>query len=95
MLTPREQAMSAHNAALSLGRTSVAGADDDEMAQIYEQRLTFTRRAARIIDAARRSDRVLLREPDDDSLDRMLARVGALEAELEANRAGRSHDGAR
>jgi hypothetical protein len=84
MLTAREHAASLYATVVAQGRRRILGRGDD-MGMVTEQRLANVRAATRKIAAARGTERVLSREPDDATLDQMLERVRSLEAQLEAD----------
>lgn len=83
MLTRRERAASVYGRALSQGRGRILGAGN--MVDVTEERLADVRRAARVIEAARDTDRYSMREPDDARLEQMLAEVGEVAAQLAAD----------
>lgn len=68
---------------MSQGRGSVLGVSD--MAEVTAERLRNAQRAARVIEAARGTERYGLREPDDARIAQMLAVVASLAAQLGAD----------
>ena len=76
MLTPRERAAGAFNAAMAQGRSRVMGADD--MVAITATRLANVRSAERLIAAARGTERLFIAEPDDARLEQMRQRAARL-----------------
>lgn len=86
MLTPREEAASAYNAALALGRRRVLGLDSEKMELVTAERLESVRKAARAIVRARDSERHFPREVGDAQLGQMLKRMNELEETLEGDR---------
>jgi hypothetical protein len=84
MLTAREQALSAANEALSLGRGRVLGGDPGE---VTAARLEAARRAQRVLRAALGTPRTLIGEADDAALTTALARVTRVGADLEVDAA--------
>ena len=71
---------------IAQGRARVVGADS--MVDVTAERASNARRAARVIEAARGTERGFLREPDDARLEEMLAEVGEVAAQLETDARG-------
>ena len=84
MLTPRERAASAYQAALAQGRGRVLGADN--MVVLTEERLVNVEGAQRTIVAAFDTERHFPREPDNRRLEQMLERVTTLAETLKDDR---------
>ncbi len=68
---------------LAQGRGRILGAED--MVFVTAERWANARRAARVIAAASDTERYSIREPDDARLQEMLAEVGEVAAQLEAD----------
>ncbi len=86
MLTRRERAAGDYMRVVAQGRGRIVGADD--MVDVTAERLANVHRAARVLEAARGTERYSIREPDDARLEEMRADLGAVAAQLETDSRG-------
>ncbi len=86
MLTWRERAAGNYMRVVAQGRGRVVGVDD--MVVVTAERLANVHRAARVLEAARGTERYSMREPDDARLEEMLAEVAEVAAQLETDARG-------